>query len=170
MTKVCTRCSTEKPQEEFYKQVGGKLGKSSHCKPCRKNTTRLWNTKNKASLDEKRRAWHVNNRERSRKQSRDWAKKNTRKMVYRSITHRDRKRGFSSFTYEEYIAFQGEPCHYCGFLSTGWDRIDNSIGHVVSNVVPACVLCNLTRGDRWTFAEMETYIGPAIRMARGNRT
>lgn len=51
------------------------------------------------------------------------------------------------------IAFVKEmisnPCRYCGrnakFMTL--DRIDNSIGHVRSNVVPCCRRCNLVRNS-----------------------
>ena len=47
-----------------------------------------------------------------------------------------------------------KPCHYCG--ETGWDiigcdRIDNSKGHIKSNVVPCCLHCNMVKPkeDEW---------------------
>ncbi len=40
------------------------------------------------------------------------------------------------------------PCSYCGGTENiGLDRIDNSIGHIESNVVPCCGFCNELRGD-----------------------
>jgi hypothetical protein len=41
------------------------------------------------------------------------------------------------------------PCSYCGEtkLRMTADRVDNSIGHLKSNVVPACIRCNYTRRD-----------------------
>lgn len=40
-------------------------------------------------------------------------------------------------------------CHYCGDLKRKktLDRIDNSIGHLQSNVVVACIRCNYIRRD-----------------------
>lgn len=42
-------------------------------------------------------------------------------------------------------------CVYCGAkkseLKISLDRIDNSLGHTKENVVPACTICNLTRGN-----------------------
>jgi len=46
-------------------------------------------------------------------------------------------------------------CSYCGtkeFL--GADRLDNSVGHIKSNIVPACYRCNNVRKDYFTFDEM----------------
>lgn len=43
-----------------------------------------------------------------------------------------------------------EPCRYCGdheMSQMSLDRIDNSIGHITTNVVPSCIRCNLIRRD-----------------------
>lgn len=58
------------------------------------------------------------------------------------------------------------PCLYCGddqcFKTI--DRIDNSIGHVKSNVVSACYRCNMVRGNMPFDAWMEMASG--MRAAR----
>lgn len=49
-------------------------------------------------------------------------------------------------------------CTYCGGqppdVKMSLDRIDNSIGHIKTNVLSSCIDCNLTRGtmpfDAWT--------------------
>lgn len=40
-----------------------------------------------------------------------------------------------------------KPCSYCGEtqLRMTLDRVNNLIGHLKSNVVPACIRCNYTR-------------------------
>jgi hypothetical protein len=38
--------------------------------------------------------------------------------------------------------FHNKPCHYCGGESTGLDRVDNSKGYILKNVVPCCGICN----------------------------
>lgn len=42
-----------------------------------------------------------------------------------------------------------QPCFYCGDTEAKMtaDRIDNSLGHLVGNVNPACVRCNYFRRD-----------------------
>lgn len=42
-----------------------------------------------------------------------------------------------------------QPCFYCGEskLKITLDRKDSSIGHLKSNVVPACIRCNYTKRD-----------------------
>lgn len=40
-------------------------------------------------------------------------------------------------------------CFYCGetLLRMSLDRVDNSKGHTMDNVIPACVRCNYIRKD-----------------------
>lgn len=55
-----------------------------------------------------------------------------------------------------------EGCLYCGetdILKISVDRIDNNIGHIGSNVNPACLRCNLVRGDMPYNAWMEVANG-----------
>src|SRR6266478_4605910 len=51
-----------------------------------------------------------------------------------------------------------KPCYYHnGSLSDtgiGLDRLDNSRGYHVGNVVPCCGVCNFVRGNKFTPAEM----------------
>jgi hypothetical protein len=46
------------------------------------------------------------------------------------------------------------PCSYCGgplpTAGAGLDRLDNSKGYDLDNVVPCCGDCNRLRGDRLT--------------------
>ena len=48
-----------------------------------------------------------------------------------------------------------KPCTYCGDTKRiGCDRIDNSKGHTMDNVVPCCVECNNVRNDFFSYREM----------------
>ena len=48
-----------------------------------------------------------------------------------------------------------KPCHYCGDTRrVGCDRIDNTKGHTMDNVVPCCVECNTARNNYFTYDEM----------------
>lgn len=47
-----------------------------------------------------------------------------------------------------------KPCTYCGDTKRiGCDRIDNSKGHTMDNVVPCCVECNNVRNDFFSYRE-----------------
>lgn len=61
------------------------------------------------------------------------------------------RRGYSfELTKEEFVSFEGKPCDYCGDILSmiGLDRIDNSIGYSLTNVVPCCWPCNEAKGGR----------------------
>lgn len=47
-------------------------------------------------------------------------------------------------TFDQFVTFWNRPCYYCGtFINTiGIDRKNNSLGYILSNLVPCCRLCN----------------------------
>lgn len=64
-------------------------------------------------------------------------------------------------TSKEFITIAEQPCHYCGikahvvkrvaqavYVYNGIDRMDNSRGYSIDNVVPCCTLCNFAKGTR----------------------
>jgi len=56
-----------------------------------------------------------------------------------------KKRGYTfELTFNEFMGFWGLPCHYCGgdINKIGLDRVDNTIGYTLENVIPCCSLCN----------------------------
>lgn len=62
-----------------------------------------------------------------------------------------------------------KPCVYCGDTHLiGCDRIDNSKGHLKTNVVPCCCSCNKARGDSFSYEEM-LVLGNTIKQIKSNR-
>lgn len=49
-----------------------------------------------------------------------------------------------ALTLEQFKQFWQQPCSYCGsdLTTIGLDRVDNSIGYTLTNVVPCCITCN----------------------------
>lgn len=47
------------------------------------------------------------------------------------------------------MKFWKKPCHYCGYaiFTIGLDRIDNSDGYRIGNVVSCCSLCNRSKNN-----------------------
>jgi hypothetical protein len=47
-------------------------------------------------------------------------------------------------TFEQFMTFWQKPCHYSGhaILTIGLDRVDNTKGYTITNVVPCCTTCN----------------------------
>lgn len=62
-----------------------------------------------------------------------------------------------------------KPCTYCGDTKrVGCDRIDNNVGHLMSNVIPCCYECNCARNRNFTHEEM-IIIGKAIKEVKAKR-
>lgn len=49
-------------------------------------------------------------------------------------------------TFKEYLSLIKNPCFYCNSkideMGLGLDRVDNSIGYMITNVVSCCNICN----------------------------
>lgn len=75
-----------------------------------------------------------------------------------------------TLTKEEYNKLLQKPCTYChlpiGKWGYGLDRLDNSRGYELDNVVTCCKECNVARNNNFTSDEMRQFIGPAIRAAK----
>lgn len=124
MTKSCSICKIEKPLDEFYTtSQRGKTIHISHCKDCNREKDRL--PKNRFS--------------RLRAQCRRFGMPIT-------------------LTVEQFTDLVSKPCHYCGqsleeSAGSSLDRIDRARGYEPGNAVPACWLCNHSKGT--TFDEFE---------------
>lgn len=70
--------------------------------------------------------------------------------------------------YEQLMS--GASCTYCrGIIKStgvGLDRIDNSLGYSIENVVPCCGSCNGIRNDFLSFDEMKFVMGALIEYRR----
>ncbi|AQY55293.1 endonuclease VII [Escherichia phage vB_EcoS_ESCO41] len=163
MFRVCKKCGVEKPFELFCKHKQCKNGITHECKECSEARRVPLDPKEKADYDKRR-------YERSRDSHLKMMSENNELYKMRHYIASDKKKGFVSDINIEYcIIKMNEPCHYCGHIDTpanGLDRIDNSIGHVKSNLVPCCRLCNMTRGDRWSHEDFIKYISPSIKLFR----
>lgn len=82
----------------------------------------------------------------------------------------DRKRGLQcDITIDQFRELITNGCVYCGDTEkVGLDRIDNSVGHIISNVVPCCYSCNTARNKNFTHQEM-IIIGRAIKEVKESR-
>lgn len=104
--------------------------------------------KPKEELLETRRKNHAARRERLRYMRKH--NLNTAQFIYTDSKSSDRKKGLKNDLNQEFIKkLIDHPCSYCGETSLRMtlDRIDNSIGHIRTNVVAACIRCNYVRRD-----------------------
>jgi len=133
---VCSCGTLETPEKLFYT-------KSAVCREC-------YNAKKKgpAKARTSRPAWKdaFNLRTRERRKLPEY------RAYYLLLDSRksDRKSGRSNdLTLEVVQALIVEPCRYCGdtLLKRTLDRIDNTLGHLLTNVLPCCFRCNYLRRD-----------------------
>lgn len=151
--RKCSCCKEEKEliTINFCSDKNRPFGFSYRCRVCdsSKKDTRRERYK-KLSLEDK---------EKHKKKNRDYCATFIGRAVsllsaYRKI---DREKGQicdldKTFLINEIFL---KTCIYCEDTEKiGCDRIDNSIGHIKSNVVPCCYSCNTTRMNNYSHEEM----------------
>lgn len=72
-----------------------------------------------------------------------------------------------SLTFQEFLHFCEQPCHYCGaaplsggsnrWPHNGIDRKNNSVGYNAENCLPCCSFCNRAKGQR-DYATFQKYL------------
>jgi hypothetical protein len=92
-----------------------------------------------------------------------------KKSLYLHYQREAKKRGLIfEITFDDFIKLTSQSCVYCNqpptgvcttniekedrtkgiYVYNGLDRIDNNIGYVLSNVIPCCKNCNLSKSNR----------------------
>ena len=142
--KACRVCNEKKPLDQFYSQkmklANGKIKTyyRGECNKCQNKTTRKY---------------HQDNRDRT---------------LLNNARREDRKRGLkTAITREQIREIISKSCLYCGESDPtliGMDRVDNSIGHVIGNIVPCCIRCNSLKRDMPI--EVWKNISPTVRFLR----
>lgn len=130
--KTCKACGESKPETDFYRRISKKqkVYRYRTCNSC-------YRKKNIKRINDAQKRWRASG-------------KNNAFFVKNNAKVSDRKKG-REFNLD--LAFVKKtidhPCSYCGRdnVPIGLDRINNSVGHVRSNVVPACRRCNLIRNS-----------------------
>lgn len=175
MERKCSICKIVKPltAEIFVSSKYRLYGLSYECKECCRIRSRAKYISNprkdryaKMTKAQKiRKHKWTNDYKRNNYKGRSLAKY----VAYKEI---DKKKGFQFDLTKEFIEEKlKQPCMYCGdlnFNKMGLDRLDNSIGHLKTNVVPCCDECNIARSDHFTHEEM-LIIGIAIKQVKDSR-
>lgn len=154
--RACFRCKQVFPlsSEFFYKDSARIFGLSYECKICLR--------KRKKGRDRRVERWaNMSAEQRQKVKNRHIKYNRTEKAraVFLASAYKkfDEKKNLlnditSDFIFNEIFT---KKCVYCNTeYNLGCDRIDNSKGHLISNVVPSCGDCNVMRGDRFTHKEM----------------
>lgn len=159
-SKICRTCNQPKLLNQFERQEkNGKVYWRSQCNEC-KNKRDYQRTK---AHPEK----YLRKRIRNAEQRRD-ANKRARFILSDSRLY-DRQHHLDNDLDKEFVEqLITGGCAYCGTtkLRIGLDRIDNTLGHLRSNVNAACTRCNFIRRDMPYPAWMT--LVPSIRQAVEN--
>ena len=127
-----------------------------------KEKTKLYNEKNKIKIKEHRKKCYYNRSEEQKQRDRDKTRRiykkfitkrreydklysGTYKGVYNSYKKAAKKRNHQFLIPISVFKFYyKKECHYCGNImkKVGFDRKVNSIGYLLSNIVPCCGICN----------------------------
>lgn len=89
MTKTCTKCKTEKPLTDFYKDSAAPDGKRFHCKGCQKIFANRWKVSNPDYAATKAREFKANNPA----YFKDWYDSNLSDIKVKSAAWKDANRG-----------------------------------------------------------------------------
>ena len=142
--KICTMCKEEKDESCYYVRKSGKLiGRLyARCKDCSTNVCKAYHEARKTDPD-KTKAYKARQNARSKARS-------NKDISYRINAYKQgaKKRGFLwELTKEEAALFWEVPCEYCGntINGLGIDRVDSSVGYILSNCVPCCTMCNIMK-------------------------
>jgi len=157
--RKCTSCKIDKPctNEFFYKDKNRYLGLMYRCKDC-----------DKKKLQSKKKPYsEFTEKEKIKKRAtcKKYANTKKGKSIFGEKAYQafDKKKGLeNNITQHDILKILDTPCTYCGFPSTGFDRINNNLGHILENCVPCCRECNTARMDNFTYEEMKV-LGKAIR-------
>jgi hypothetical protein len=144
----CSACGRLLPIDNFFRDRLQATGHRSRCRDCSREYQRDYLTRRKAT------GWRLK-----------WT---TPQQLHREYRRGARVRGLSfKLTVQDLESFWRRPCAYCGeaIETVGLDRVDNTRGYELGNVVPCCHTCNLWKGTR-TVAEFRER---ATRIAAGGR-
>ena len=130
---------------------------------CRKESQAAWYQENKARISEERRRSRQSRSEvteeqweerkaatKARGKARSSAYSKTFKGRYVQIKAAAKKRGILfTIPLESFHKYWQAPCTYCGdpVERAGLDRVDNTKGYTIGNVVSCCKLCNSGKLD-----------------------
>jgi len=142
-----------------------------------KQTARKWAKRNRRHIRKYARLYYQTHKKQIGLRARFTTAKYTRTLKglfsHAVCTARAVKRDWT-LTREEYEKLRTKKCYYCSgdlpIAGVGLDRLDNTQGYHLSNVVPCCTNCNKLRGDRLTPEETRIAVGAimAFRVSRNH--
>jgi len=168
-TRICSKCKQEKDltKENFHSCgfKGDKQGFHRYCRQCRRVTrigeySKYYTTEEQIKKKRQRRRNYTTNTINGRAI-----------ILIKAYRQRDKKRGSDNDLEKGWFIENvlTKKCFYCGSdKQIGADRVNNKIGHLKSNIIPCCAVCNSVKSDIFTVDEM-LEIGKTIAAIRHKR-
>jgi hypothetical protein len=101
------------------------------------------------------------------------------KRLYKAYVRRCRRRNiFWELTMEQFQMITQKPCSYCkcpptqqsrNYIYNGIDRKNDRQGYTLENSVPSCGMCNMIKGTRLSFEEMQVAMEAVVRFRRNDQ-
>lgn len=152
--RVCEECAVKRKQHYLTETADAKARKLIYAKE--------WRLRNKEKDRESHRLWKQRNPERYKEICKKNGETSSTKPSNRFHKARNKAKERQiefDITLELYSEIITYPCNYCngsfGHVTkgTGLDRVDNSKGYVVGNIVSCCTACNRIKSDQFTSEE-----------------
>jgi hypothetical protein len=161
--RICRECGQEKDLETGFYRTRIRNGVPHYatiCKTCRDKQAKAWQRTHPENM-RARDARIYAKRKASRQNPADRAR-----WVLEDCVRSDRKKGHTNDLTYDFVAAQiARGCIYCGSTDrVGLDRVNNALGHMQRNVLPACTVCNYFRRDMPFAAWLR--IAPVLRQAK----
>ncbi len=156
ITKACTKCKNEK-DISFFGMDRGRI--KSKCKQCASAYSGEWGKRNPERKRATNKASAERNIENVREARRKWRIKNLQKTASLQQARNSRKKGlqsgFSSSDWEDILSYFCGKCAYCGggekMTQDHFVSVLNGGGYIKGNIVPACGVCNSSKGSKDVF-------------------
>lgn len=166
----CIKCKEIKPltTDNFYKEKSRPLGFGYTCKPCETIKARTKPSYGRLKFFTREQQDNRNTWQRAYYKT----VKGRAVQLLKAYQRIDKKQN-RRFNLDQpfLIDLFSKPCIYCGDSDSpiGADRVDNEIGHVKTNIVPACGICNIMRGNTFNHAEM-LILGQCVKQIKEDRS
>lgn len=158
--KTCRTCNTSQSLDAFgTRTMKGRIYKRSQCRKCESKKRELRQSPEQRALRYQRH--NEMKREQRAAGERTWY------FVLGDSRQSDAKCGRENNLDTAFVREAlAKGCSYCGEteLRMTLDRVDNNLGHLKTNVVPACIRCNYARRSMPYVAWL--LLVPGIRQAR----
>ena len=152
--------------------------------------SKKWYWKNRHKVKVRRQKYWKKNKKRLSRRNRRWLKVNkVRRAKYKHIVRRTPRTRWKvawhnatlrdlpfKILFRDYKKIISNPCYYCGKDLTNetggsLDRKDNNqkIGYILSNVLPCCGTCNVSRADHYTVREFKVMAQALVKFRKKNK-